>query len=228
MDSILVVEDEKNIRQNIADILEMTGYSVTTAQNGQDALLMLEGAVPSLVISDIRMPVMDGRELLLTMRQRPMYKNIPFLFLTSKAEAEDIRDGMNIGADDYIAKPFKAYELIRSVDLRLNKRKDIIAQITDREIMSVDLKQNERINDLRDKLKRLTKGHLRILKRVSQNLDSVCIAHELYLSVKTVQNHRYNMTRKMELKGQNSLLGFAVLCDNYGLIDEQLQNAIKY
>ncbi|GAB5417665.1 MAG: hypothetical protein Crog4KO_26510 [Crocinitomicaceae bacterium] len=128
MEHILLVEDEFAIRQSLAEILELAGYKVRTASDGKKGLESILEEMPDLVICDVSMPVLNGFELLETINQR--FQEClapPFLFLTAHAEPNDIRQGMNLGADDYILKPFKHRELLKSVRLRLDKRKKIIA-----------------------------------------------------------------------------------------------------
>lgn len=217
MKKILVVEDEKNIRTNLMDILEMSGYLVSTAENGRDAILMMEEGLPDLVISDIRMPLMDGKELLVNMRKQMPLKNVPFLFLTSKIEPEDIRDGMNSGADDYITKPFKYEELLKAIEVRLAKHDDLIAETLVKQKAEANSKHSKKIAELKLSLTQLSFSEIRVLKEVAKNLSSDQIAEQLFLSSKTVQNHRHNMVKRLKFSGQNSLLEFAITCHNYGL-----------
>jgi CheY-like chemotaxis protein len=112
---ILVVEDETNIREETMDWLLFEGYEVLGAGNGREALDVIAQAQPDLIISDIRMPVMDGCELLLEIRSNPSLLHIPFIFLTASAERESVRHGMNIGADDYLTKPFTHAEVLEAV-----------------------------------------------------------------------------------------------------------------
>ncbi len=220
MKKILVVEDEKNIRMNLMDILEMSGYSVSTAENGSDAILMMQENLPDLVISDIRMPLMDGKQLLIHMRKEMPLRNVPFLFLTSKIEPEDIREGMNHGADDYITKPFKYDVLLKAIETRLKKHESLISDTLKNHNLNLTKKQSEKIAELTVHLNKLSKSELRVLKEVAKNLNSDQIARQLYLSGKTVQNHRYNMAKKLRFNGQNSLFEFAITCENYGLLNK--------
>ncbi len=120
MNKILIVEDEKDIRENIEDILICADYDVLSAKNGKEALKIIDSSIPDLIISDIRMPELTGLELL-DMISRNIPVNIPFLLLTVLSSHEDIRLGMDLGADDYITKPFTSEELLNSVKSRLNK-----------------------------------------------------------------------------------------------------------
>lgn len=122
METILVVEDEYSVRTGIVDLLSNSGYFVLSAPNGRDAIDLLDTKIPDLIISDIMMPEIDGYELL-DLINRKSRINIPFIYLTAKAEYTDLRTGMEKGADDYITKPFRAKDLLSAVKTRLEKSK---------------------------------------------------------------------------------------------------------
>lgn len=122
MKNILVVEDEEIVRSNIAELLEAEGYTVQTANNGAEALQKLNSYIPDLIISDIMMPIVDGYELLKRIQEIPITSSIPVILLTARIETRDLRKGMQIGADDYLTKPFKANDLLDAVKTRLTKQ----------------------------------------------------------------------------------------------------------
>lgn len=119
---ILLVEDELELRENIKDILEIHDFEVVEADNGQVGLQLLEKHNPDIVISDVMMPIMDGFEFLKAVRKNEQYINLPFLFLTAKVEKDDVRKGMETGAEDYLTKPIQAKDLINAVNTSLNKK----------------------------------------------------------------------------------------------------------
>lgn len=119
--SLLVVEDDPAMLVALRDILEGAGYRVMTAPNGVAALDALSGEQPSLILSDISMPVMDGIELFEQVRKRPNGTAIPFIFLTARGTREDIFAGKSLGADDYITKPVTSQELLSAVHARLER-----------------------------------------------------------------------------------------------------------
>ncbi len=121
-ETILVVEDETDVRDNIQDILECKGYKVLTAENGQSAMEYLNREIPDMIICDIMMPLMNGFELLEELQKDRNKAKIPFIFLTAKVETENFRKGMNLGADDYIFKPFDIEELLNAISTRLGKK----------------------------------------------------------------------------------------------------------
>ncbi|MGD2104334.1 MAG: hybrid sensor histidine kinase/response regulator [Anaerolineae bacterium] len=122
---ILVVEDHKSMSRAIKSILESEGYQVTTATDGMEALEVMRRAIPDLILADIMMPRMDGYTLYERVRARAEWIPIPFVFLTAKSEREDKLKGKELGAEDYITKPFDAEELIVSVRSRLGRARAI-------------------------------------------------------------------------------------------------------
>lgn len=127
MEQILIVEDDKNIRESLKDIFELSGYQVSTAGNGKLAFAAIMENCPDIVLCDVDMPVLSGFELLQALNQRMKDTAVPpFLFLTAKVEPGFLRKGMNLGADDYIFKPFDPYDVLNCVRLRLDKRSGML------------------------------------------------------------------------------------------------------
>ena len=121
MKHLLLIEDNNEIRENTAEILELAGYKVRTAENGKIGVEMALQDKPDLIICDIMMPVLDGFGVLHLINKNPDLTGTPFIFLTAKAERGDFRRGMEMGADDYITKPFSDIELLNAVESRLKK-----------------------------------------------------------------------------------------------------------
>jgi CheY-like chemotaxis protein/CRP-like cAMP-binding protein len=121
MRSILIIDDHDDIRENIAEILSLAGYHTLTAENGKRGVEMAIKEKPELIICDIMMPELDGYGVLHLLRKNPETENIPFIFLTAKTERGDFRKGMEMGADDYITKPFDDIELLNAIEVRLKK-----------------------------------------------------------------------------------------------------------
>ena len=127
MKKILLIEDNQNIRENTAEILELANYQVFTADNGKSGVETALQEKPDLIICDIMMPVLDGYGVLHLLHKNPGVKYTPFIFLSAKAERADMRKGMELGADDYLTKPFEETELLNAVESRL-KRLDLMKQ----------------------------------------------------------------------------------------------------
>jgi len=121
MKKILLIEDNTDIRNNTAEILELSNYKVFTACNGKQGLEMAIEHKPDLIICDIMMPELDGYGVLHAVQKHENIRNTAFIFLTAKTDRSDFRKGMDSGADDYIPKPFDATELLNAVDGRLRK-----------------------------------------------------------------------------------------------------------
>ena len=121
MRRLLVIDDHVDIRENIAEILSLAGYEVFTAENGKTGVATALKEKPELVICDIMMPELDGYGVLHLLRKNDATINTPFIFLTAKTERTDFRKGMEMGADDYITKPFDDIELLNAVEIRLKK-----------------------------------------------------------------------------------------------------------
>ncbi len=131
MKTIIIVEDEKDLRSNLEEMLESAGYNVLSAINGIEALEFTARIEPDLILSDIRMPNMDGIELLKTLQENSSTANIPFIFLTAKVEMSDLREGMTLGADDYLMKPYKIDDVLSAVNSRLRKKENYLKTVND-------------------------------------------------------------------------------------------------
>ncbi|HTL10287.1 MAG TPA: response regulator [Chitinophagaceae bacterium] len=125
MKKILLIEDNADIRLNTAEILELSNYKVLTAANGKQGVEMALTQHPDLIICDIMMPELDGYGVLHAVQKHEELHHTPFIFLTARAERTDFRKGMELGADDYLTKPFDATELLNAVDGRLKKSEQL-------------------------------------------------------------------------------------------------------
>lgn len=121
MKKILLIEDNPEVRENTCEILELAGYNVVTAPNGKVGVEIAQKENPDLIICDIMMPELDGYGVLHILNKKSETAGIPFIFLTTKTEKTDIRKGMNLGADDYLTKPFDDTDLLNAIEARLRK-----------------------------------------------------------------------------------------------------------
>jgi DNA-binding response OmpR family regulator len=121
MKKIVLIEDNPEVRENTTEILELAGYAVVTAPNGKVGVELVQKEKPDLIICDIMMPDLDGYGVLHILSKKPETATVPFIFLTAKTEKTDIRKGMNLGADDYLTKPFDDTDLLNAVEARLQK-----------------------------------------------------------------------------------------------------------
>ncbi|EAW33618.1 response regulator [Lyngbya sp. PCC 8106] len=140
MKRILVIEDESDVREIILDILEAEEFSVIGAENGKEGVRLALEHLPDLVICDVMMPEMDGYDVLKILREEKTTSTIPFVFLTAKATRENIRQGMNLGADDYLTKPFSRKDLLGAISSRIQKK------------VAIEDRIQAHLNDLRSSL----------------------------------------------------------------------------
>ena len=119
--NILLIEDNTEMAENIQSILELANYAVISANDGKTGVDMALENLPDLILCDIMMPGLDGYGVLHILRNNPETESIPFIFLTAKAEKQDFRMGMNLGADDYITKPFDGIDLLKVVEMRIKR-----------------------------------------------------------------------------------------------------------
>jgi len=118
---LLIIEDEAPVRSSLRDIFEMSGYKVFTAENGEEGIALAIELEPDLIICDVNMPGKDGFTVARELNNNESELVIPFIFLTARAELTDLREGMSLGADEYIFKPFRAQELLSIVNMRMER-----------------------------------------------------------------------------------------------------------
>lgn len=150
---ILLIEDNQDVRENTAEILTLAQYEVVTAVNGKEGVEKAQKEKPDLIICDIMMPVLDGHGALHLLSKNEETASIPFIFLTAKAERGDFRKGMEMGADDYLTKPFDDVELLNAIESRL-KKNDILKKEFAKNFAGI----NDFINEAKgiDSLKKLS------------------------------------------------------------------------
>jgi CRP-like cAMP-binding protein len=155
MKKILLIEDNKDVRENTSEILKLAQYNVVTAKNGKEGVELAVSEKPDLIICDIMMPVLDGHGVLHLLSKNENTSGIPFIFLTAKSERSDFRKGMEMGADDYITKPFDDVELLNAIESRLKKNEILKREFT-KNISGID----DFINDVKniDALKKLSES----------------------------------------------------------------------
>lgn len=144
MKKILIIEDDTALRENTAELLELAGYTVFAAPNGSIGITVAKSELPDVIICDIMMPEIDGYGVLEAVLQESSTAQIPFIFLSAKTEHKEIRKGMDLGADDYLTKPFEEEELLSAIESRLAKA------CTLAKAMATDEKEKENDEDVRD------------------------------------------------------------------------------
>jgi CheY-like chemotaxis protein len=129
MKKILLIEDNAEMRENISEILELANYQVESAENGKIGIERARNFLPDLILCDVMMPELDGFGVLHALGKDASTSSIPFIFLTAKADKLDFRKGMNLGADDYLTKPFDDAELLNVIELRLKKKEAMVLDL---------------------------------------------------------------------------------------------------
>jgi DNA-binding response OmpR family regulator len=144
MKKVLVIEDNDDIREGTVEILEMAGYEAVAAKNGKLGVELALSSSPDIILCDIMMPELDGYGVLYLLNKNPKTASIPFIFMTAKAERADMRKGMEMGADDYLTKPFDDMELFNAIESRLKKKSQVVgfkAAPKDLDTIFAELKQ---------------------------------------------------------------------------------------
>jgi DNA-binding NarL/FixJ family response regulator len=193
MKTVLLIEDNDEMRRNIATILEMENYAVQSFADGRSGLDAVRARAPDLILCDVMMPEMDGYEVLKALRQHRGTEAIPFIFLTAKGEKRDVREGMNLGADDYLAKPVTATDLLTTIEARLVRA------------------QAKRCGDFRPDFSSaaplqalgLTAREAEVLLWVAQGKANSDIATILSMTVHTVKKHLQNTFEKLGVETRN-------------------------
>ena len=180
---LLVVDDDPGLLRAVAETLRAEGYEVTTARRGADALVSIAESLPDLIVSDIRMPGMDGYELVRNLRASARTKLIPIVFLTAKDETTDRIAGFRSGVDAYLTKPFEPDELVAVVANILKRVESTHAEIA-RLFGRTDLSEQEPVRD-----EDLTDAEWRVAEAVARGLSNKEIAAEFNLSLRTIEGH---------------------------------------
>lgn len=149
MKKILVIEDEQVLLKNILKILRLEGFESIGAPNGREGIEMASQESPDLIVCDVMMPEMDGYEVLQALQYEVDTATIPFIFLTAKSDRSDIRQGIELGADDYLVKPFDADELLRAIEARFKKQDVLLKRMSE---LSEELTRLQQFLDAKDGL----------------------------------------------------------------------------
>ncbi len=186
MTKILVIEDELNVRENIVDLLEAEDFEVFSTDNGILAILWAQENIPDLVISDVMMPEISGHEVLAEMRQFPNTELMPFIFLTAMSNKEDIRHGMELGADDYLTKPFTRDELLNCITSRLLRQAKLMKQYNE---------EHQKVKALGQRIKELEALHIKpeLSQEFQQALLKINTATKLINKIQPGQKRDRNL-----------------------------------
>ncbi|MEC4986841.1 MAG: response regulator transcription factor [Oscillatoria sp. PMC 1068.18] len=199
---LLLIDDDPNLILLVKDYLEFRGYEVITAENGREALDVLDREIPHLIICDVMMPEMDGHALVEHIRQDPRISWIPVLFLSAKGQSSDRVKGLNIGADVYMVKPFEPEELVAQVESSL-RRADRWSSYPNRNSDSASrIQVPENVE--------LTPTETKVVLLVAQGMANREIAQQLNVSQRTIESHVSNMLNKTNLHNRTELARWAI------------------
>jgi DNA-binding response OmpR family regulator len=215
MKKIIFIEDNPDVRETTREILELDDYKVITAENGKQGVLLAKAEKPDLIICDIMMPDLDGYGVLRILSKNPETSHIPFIFLTAKTDKNDIRKGMNLGADDYITKPFDEAELLEAVEVRIQRSENL----------KKDFKPNiEGLNEFMDRarglkdLNELSKDRkIKIYKKKETIYQENDYANYLYFiikgKIKCVKTDYYGKDFMTDIHEEGEFIGYMTLLE---------------
>ncbi len=216
MKTILIIEDDTALRENTAELLGLANYTVFTAPNGRIGIEIAKKELPNIIVCDIMMPEVDGYGVLEAVSLEPATTHIPFIFLSAKTEYREIRRGMDLGADDYLSKPFEEDELLNAIESRLAKAETLS------KMMDVSSKKEEAEGDIRNlhelknlfddtgEIKNFKKGEI-IFKEGAHSNNIYLILRGIVKNYKTEENGKELITA---LHTPDDFLGFTSFADD--------------
>lgn len=221
MKTILLIEDNTEVRENTAEILELSGYKVLQAENGKIGSEIAIKQKPDLIICDIMMPVLDGYGVIHILSNNAETAGIPFIFLTAKGERSDLRKGMELGADDYITKPFDDVELLKAVESRL-KKSDLLKSEFTRDENGI-VKFMDEAKSLQE-LKNLSNGaKTKTYKKKDLIFTEGSNPNYLFLlesgKVKIFRSHEYGKELIISLCKKGDFFGYTALLDETAYLE---------
>jgi len=206
---ILIADDDPGICLAVSDYLELSGYSVISAQNGKEALSLLQSYRPHLLISDIRMPIVDGYELVRQVRQRPEFRLLPVIFLTERRSTHERIRGYQAGCDLYLPKPFEMEELAAVIRNLLER-----SQIVQSDLEFSRSQESESHHSSKQNSQHLsfefTKREQQVLELLATGLSNIDIGGKLHLSHKTIEKYVSSLLRKTETSNRAELIRLAL------------------
>lgn len=205
--TVLIVDDEPGIRLAVTDYLEAAGYTVIPAATGKQAWQLVQQYRPHLLVTDIRMPQMDGYELVRLVRQQPAFRLLPVIFLTECAQTQERIRGYQLGCDSYLAKPFNLEELSAVVRNLLDR-----AQIVQTELQAVShaIPSRESVDAAFVSALDLTQREQQVLQLLTEGLSNAQIGEHLHLSPRTVEKYVSKLLQKTETNNRAEIVRFAM------------------
>ncbi|MCG6136578.1 MAG: response regulator transcription factor [Nostoc sp. LLA-1] len=224
--TILVVDDDLGTRLSISDYLELSGYSVITANDGQEALAMVDDYHPDLIVTDIVMPQMNGYELVRRVRQQPIFRLLPVILLTARTKTQERILGYQSGCDLYLPKPFELEELAAAIrnllarsqiiqsEYRFSHKENLGGSFPTKEMdthksLSTHIQQSHLLSSL-------TAREQEVLELLTHGFSNADMGNQLHLSPRTVEKYVSSLLRKTATSNRAELVRFAM---KHGLVD---------
>ncbi|WP_414565904.1 MULTISPECIES: response regulator transcription factor [unclassified Anabaena] len=224
--TILVVDDDLGTRLSISDYLELSGYSVITANDGQEALAMVDDYHPDLIVTDIVMPQMNGYELVRRVRQQPVFRLLPVILLTARTKTQERILGYQSGCDLYLPKPFELEELAAAIrnllarsqiiqsEYRFSHKENLGGSFATKEMdthqsLSTHIQQSHLLSSL-------TAREQEVLELLTHGFSNADMGNQLHLSPRTVEKYVSSLLRKTATSNRAELVRFAM---KHGLVD---------
>lgn len=197
---ILIIEDQAPMRRNLALMLQLEGYETFTAANGREGFEEAKKLKPQLILCDVMMPEMDGYAVLQALREDDEIDSTPFVFLTAKSDKNDLRSGMNLGADDYLTKPVVREDLLAAVETRLARAEALKKKLEEARTFSPDFENPEPLQSAFN----LTAREAEVLLWVVQGKSNGDVAAILGMSEKTAKQHLGVCFQKMGVENRSA------------------------
>jgi DNA-binding NarL/FixJ family response regulator len=203
---ILLLEEDTALIRKIQQLLTLHNYDLMTSTTPEEGMYICRQYKPDLIVCGVKLRGGSGYHFLMEMRNDPTLQHLPVILISGKDGKEEMRMGMNLGADDFLTRPFKSKELLMSIKSRITRF--IVFNLQQKEkkhttIVSMPVVAPE-IHS------KLSKTELRIMQMIAEGLSTKEIAQTLNISIKTVENHRHNISKKLNLTGHNSLIKYAI------------------
>ena len=195
MKKVLIIEDEPHMRQNVATLLKLEGYRVLEAPNGRIGVEVALAERPDIILCDITMPDMDGFSVISIVRSTPSMNTVPFIFLTARGDPKNVRAGMNLGADDYLPKPFTTTDLLAAIEARMNRVQSMHDSLQPNFTSAAPL---ETLG--------LTPSEAGVLLWMAQGKSNADIALILDVSVGTVKKHAQHIFEKLGVENRSAAM----------------------
>lgn len=206
--TILVVDDDFGTRLSISDYLEISGYTVISAENGQEALELVDKHKPHLIVTDIAMPEMDGYDLVKRIRSRPAFRLLPVIFLTAHTAIQSRIRGYQLGCDNYLPKPFELDELGVVIRALLERSQLIESELRSR-VSESAVVTNGTSSTVSHEIS-LTEREQQVLDLLTEGRSNVKIGEKLHLSPRTIEKYVSSLLRKTESNNRAELVRFAL------------------